>query len=159
MRHQNAVSTIAALAMSLLAVVGSQASALSYGDLVPISELQDKFTQTGDKTYQHFVHARCAAVTFNVANVFEVSGADAQANNLKSQTVKFIGLAQENYLAKVRDPDDSDRERALETTMEEVQEFNISLGNRLEKNQRTTGDAFIQDPVVWSDMQTCVALM
>mgnify|MGYP001110705118 CR=1 FL=1 len=41
MRHQNAVSTIAALAMSLLAVVGSQASALSYGDLVPISELQD----------------------------------------------------------------------------------------------------------------------
>ena len=78
---------------------------------------------------------------------------------LKMQTVNFIHLAEESYLAKVRNPDDSDRERARKTTMEEVQEFNNLLGARLQENQRSTGETFVQDEVVWSDMETCVALI
>ena len=150
---------ISACSISLIAAVGAQAAVDDYGDLIPISELQAKFERTGDKTYQHFVQARCAAVTFNVANVFEISGADSKAAMLKMQTVNFIHLAEESYLAKVRNPDDSDRERARETTMEEVQEFNNLLGERLQENQRSTGETFVQDEVVWSDMETCVALI
>ena len=63
-------SAIGACCISLIAAVGTQAAVDDYGDLITISELQAKFERTGDKTYQHFVQARCAAVTFNVANVF-----------------------------------------------------------------------------------------
>ena len=152
-------SAIGVCCISLIAAIVTQAAVDDYGDLIPISELQTKFERTGDKTYQHFVQARCAAVTFNVANVFEISGADSQAAMLKMHTVKFIQLAEESYLAKVRNPDDSDRARARETTMEGVQEFNNLLGARLQENQRSTGETFVQDEVVWSDMETCVALI
>ena len=152
-------SAIGAYCISLIAAVGTQAAVDEYADLIPISELQAKYERTGDKTYQHFVQARCAAVTFNVANVFEISGADSKAAMLKMQTVNFSHLAEESYLAKVRNPDDSDRERARETTMEEVQEFNNLLGERLQENQRSPGETFVQDEVVWSDMETCVALI
>ena len=153
------LSAIGACCISLIAAVGTQAAVDDYGDLITISELQAKFERTGDRTYQHFVQARCAAVTFNVANVFEISGADSEAAMLKMQTVNFIHLAEESYLAKVRNPDDSDRERARKTTMEEVQEFNNLLGARLQENQRSTGETFVHDEVVWSDMETCVALI
>lgn len=159
MKSSFPISTICALCISVLPAVGTQAAVDDYGDLIPISELQAKFNRTGDKTYQHLAQARCAAVLFNVANVFEIVGAASEAEMLKMRTANLIHMAEESYLAKVRSPDDSDKARARETTMEEVHEFNNLLGARLKENQRSTGEAFNQDEVVMSDMQTCAGLI
>lgn len=133
----------------------SFASAEGYEELPPISLFADKYSKTGDNTYLLNAQVRCAAVLFNLANVFKTSGMDDQANMIEMLTMSQMMGAEEAYLSKVIDADDQDRKRARSYVQEEVQRFNLMVGNRMKRNQDQTGEAFSEDDVLMRDITFC----
>ena len=143
----------------VLVVLPCAASSGDYEELAPLTVLAEKHRDTNDQTYLHLIQVRCAGVLFNVANVFEISGMDGQAQSLKVLTVGLMQQAEKSFLEKVVSPDVDDQRRAKETTLEEVQRYNLLVGARMKRNQERSGDAFGQDSLLMTEMQFCASFV